>query len=192
LELKKVPKLGPKAFEQAAGFLRVRDAKNPLDNSAVHPEAYPVVEKMAKDSSVSVEELIGNKNIRSGIEIQKYISDAIGLPTLQDIMAELEKPGRDPRAQLEEFSFANVHSIEDLSIGMIVPGIVTNITAFGCFVDIGVHQDGLIHISQLANKFIQNPNEIVSLNQKISVKIIELDVKRKRISLSSKDVPQNF
>lgn len=191
-ELKKVPKLGPKAFEQAAGFLRVRDAKNPLDNSAVHPEAYPVVEKMAKDSSVSVEELIGNKNIRSGIEIQKYISDAIGLPTLQDIMAELEKPGRDPRAQLEEFSFANVHSIEDLSIGMIVPGIVTNITAFGCFVDIGVHQDGLIHISQLANKFIQNPNEIVSLNQKISVKIIELDVKRKRISLSSKDVPQNF
>lgn len=190
IELKKVSKIGPKAFEQAAGFLRIRDSKNPLDNSAVHPECYYVVEKMAKDLNISVSELITNKSLQSKIILQNYITETVGIPTLQDIKVELEKPGRDPREQLEEFTFANVHSLQDLTVGMIVPGIVTNITAFGCFVDIGVHQDGLIHISQLANKFIQNPNEVVRLNQKIWVKIIELDIQRKRIALSSKDVPQ--
>ncbi|MEY5042484.1 MAG: hypothetical protein RLZZ414_2048, partial [Bacteroidota bacterium] len=172
------------------GFLRIRDSKNPLDNSAVHPECYYVVEKMAKDLNISVSELITNKSLQSKIILQNYITETVGIPTLQDIKVELEKPGRDPREQLEEFTFANVHSLQDLTVGMIVPGIVTNITAFGCFVDIGVHQDGLIHISQLANKFIQNPNEVVRLNQKIWVKIIELDIQRKRIALSSKDVPQ--
>ncbi len=190
IELKKVSKIGPKAFEQAAGFLRIRDSKNPLDNSAIHPECYYVVEKMAKDLNISVSELITNKSLQSKIILQNYITETVGIPTLQDIKVELEKPGRDPREQLEEFTFANVHSLQDLTVGMIVPGIVTNITAFGCFVDIGVHQDGLIHISQLANKFIQNPNEVVRLNQKIWVKIIELDIQRKRIALSSKDVPQ--
>jgi len=187
-ELKKVSKLGPKAFEQAAGFLRIRDSENPLDNSAVHPESYAIVQKIAQDKKISIQQLIHNKEIRTSIQLNDYVNEKIGLPTLQDIMQELEKPGRDPREKLEEFSFANVHSISDLSIGMVVPGIVTNITAFGCFVDIGVHQDGLIHISQLADKFIQNPNEVVSLHQKVMVKIIELDVPRKRISLSRKGI----
>lgn len=190
-DLKKVPKLGPKAFEQAAGFLRIRSSKNPLDNSAVHPEVYPIVKKMATDVGCTIPDLITNKQLRDKIILQNYVSNTIGLPTLQDILNELEKPGRDPRERLVEFNFANVHRIEDLTIDMIVPGIVTNITAFGCFVDIGVHQDGLIHISELANKYIQSPNEVVQLHQKIWIKIIALDIPRKRISLSSKAVPQN-
>lgn len=187
-ELKKVPRLGAKAFEQAAGFLRINGAKNPLDNSAVHPESYAVVQQMAKDLNVTVDQLIENASLRKSIELKKYVTATIGLPTLNDILSELEKPGRDPRAALEEFSFADVHKIEDLHQGMILPGIVTNITAFGCFVDIGVHQDGLVHISQLANKFVKDPNEVVTVHQKVKVKVTEVDANRKRIALSMKDV----
>jgi uncharacterized protein len=185
-ELKKVPRLGAKAFEQAAGFLRINGAINPLDNSAVHPESYAVVEKMAKDLGVTVNQLIENASLRKSIDLKKYVTAVVGLPTLTDILSELEKPGRDPRAALEEFSFADVHKIEDLHEGMVLPGIVTNITAFGCFVDIGVHQDGLVHISQLANKFVKDPNEVVTVHQKVKVKVMEVDANRKRIALSMK------
>lgn len=187
-ELKKVPRLGAKAFEQAAGFLRINGAKNPLDNSAVHPESYAVVEKMAKDLGVTVNKLIENGSLRKSIDLKKYVTASVGLPTLTDILNELEKPGRDPREALEEFTFADVHKIEDLHEGMILPGIVTNITAFGCFVDIGVHQDGLVHISQLANKFVKDPNEVVTVHQKVKVKVMEVDANRKRIALSMKEV----
>ncbi len=187
-QLKKVPRLGEKAFEQAAGFLRIHGAKNPLDNSAVHPETYAIVEQMAKDLNVSIAELMSNTALHSKIDLSKYVNAQIGLPTLTDIVNELAKPGRDPREQLEAFSFGDVNSIDDLKEGMILPGIVTNITAFGCFVDVGVHQDGLVHISQLTDRFIKDPNEVVKLNQKVKVKITEFDRDRKRIGLSMKGV----
>jgi protein Tex len=186
-ELKTVPRLGAKAFEQSAGFLRIHGAENPLDNSAVHPETYPIVQKMAKDLGVKVSELIGNEQIKSKIILKNYITEKVGLPTLNDILSELQKPGRDPREALEAFEFASdVHKIEDLREGMILPGIVTNITAFGCFVDVGVHQDGLIHVSQMANRFIKDPNEVVKVHQKVQVKVMEIDIARKRIGLSMK------
>lgn len=187
-QLKKVARLGEKAFEQAAGFLRIHGAKNPLDNSAVHPETYTIVEQMAKDLNVSIAELMSNTALHSKIDLSKYVNAQIGLPTLTDILNELAKPGRDPREQLEAFSFGDVNSIDDLAEGMILPGIVTNITAFGCFVDIGVHQDGLVHISQLTDRFIKDPNEVVKLNQKVSVKVTQLDKERKRIGLSMKGI----
>lgn len=187
-DLKKVARLGAKAFEQAAGFLRINGAKNPLDNSAVHPESYGIVERMAKDLKVSISQLIENQELRKSIDLKKYVTSTVGLPTLTDILKELEKPGRDPRKALEEFAFADVHKIEDLHVGMVLPGIVTNITAFGCFVDIGVHQDGLVHISQLANKFVKDPNEVVTVHQKVQVKVMEVEVNRKRIALSMKEV----
>lgn len=183
--LKKVPRFGAKAFQQAAGFLRIREAENPLDGSAVHPESYKVVEKMAKDLNCSVSDLIKNKELRQQIVLQKYITDKVGLPTLEDIMKELAKPGRDPRTQFEMFEFdKNVHTINDLKPGMVLPGIITNITNFGCFVDIGVHQDGLIHISRLSDHRISDPNEVVNLNQKVMVKVEGVEVERKRISLA--------
>jgi protein Tex len=187
-ELKKVARLGDKAFEQSAGFLRIHGAKNPLDNSGVHPERYELVNLIAKDCKVSVQELIDNDSIRKSIDLKKYCNEFIGMPTLKDIMDELDKPGRDPREQLESFEFGNVHKIEDLSVGMTLPGIVTNITAFGCFVDVGVHQDGLLHISNMVNRFIKDPNEVVTVHQKVKVKVIELDIPRKRIGLSMKEV----
>jgi uncharacterized protein len=189
-QLKKVPRLGEKAFEQAAGFLRIHGAKNPLDNSGVHPETYAIVEQMAKDLKVGVNDLITNDTLRNTIDLQKYSTEQIGLPTLTDIVNELAKPGRDPREPLEAFSFGNVNNIDDLHEGMTLPGIVTNITAFGCFVDIGVHQDGLVHISQMTDKFIKSPNDVVKLNQHINVKVTEVDKARKRIGLSMKGIVQ--
>lgn len=186
-QLKKVPRLGPAAFQQCAGFLRIPGAKNPLDNSAVHPESYGVVELMAKDQHCNVDDLINNKEKRSEIDIRHYVTDTIGLPTLTDIMKELEKPGRDPRQQIEEFEFdASVQTMEDLHEGMELPGIVTNITNFGAFVDIGVHQDGLVHISQLADKYVSDPTQVVRLHQHVRVRVIEVDLRRHRISLSMK------
>lgn len=188
-QLKKVPRLGPSAFVQCAGFMRIPDAKNPLDNSAVHPESYPIVEKMAKDAGCKVQELINNSERLRQIDLKQYVTNDIGLPTLTDIIQELEKPGLDPRAEIEEFSFdENVHSIDDLHVGMVLPGIITNITKFGAFVDIGVHQDGLVHISQLANKFVSDAGEVVKLHQHVQVKVIEIDNRRNRISLSMKEV----
>lgn len=188
-QLKKVPRLGPAAFEQCAGFLRVDGAKNPLDNSAVHPERYAVVENMAKDLGCSVGELIGsNEKIRQ-IPLEKYVTAEVGMPTLNDIVAELEKPGRDPREDLEEFAFdERVHTVADLVPGMLLPGIVTNITKFGAFVDVGVHQDGLVYVSQLANRFVADPAEVVRLHQHVQVKVVEVDTKRNRISLTMKGV----
>ncbi len=184
-KLKKVPRFGDKAFEQAAGFLRIRDAKNPLDNSAVHPESYEIVEKMAKFLNTDIKELIENKEIRTKIKPEQFVSGNFGLPTITDILKELEKPGRDPRTKFDFFEFdRNVNSIDDLIPGMTLPGIVTNITAFGAFVDMGVHQDGLIHLSQMADRYISDPNEIVKLNQKVDVKVLEVDKVRKRIQLS--------
>ena len=184
-QLKKVPRLGPSAFEQCAGFLRIPGAKNPLDNSAVHPESYAIVAQMAKDSGCTIDELISDRTKRNQINIQRYVTDTVGLPTLNDIMNELEKPGRDPREQIEEFEFdPNVTSIDDLTEGMILPGIVTNITNFGAFVDIGVHQDGLVHISQLANKYVRDPNEVVHLHQHVRVMVKEIDYRRNRIALT--------
>ena len=185
--LKKVPRLGPSAFQQCAGFLRIPGAKNPLDNSAVHPESYAIVEKMAKDQSCSVADLISNKDKREAIDIKRYVTDDIGIPTLTDIIKELEKPGRDPREQIEEFEFdSRVNTVDDLIEGMELPGIVTNITNFGAFVDIGVHQDGLVHISQMANRRIAHPTDVVKLHQHIRVRVIEVDRRRNRISLSMK------
>jgi protein Tex len=189
-DLKKVPRLGPKAFEQAAGFLRIRGAQNPLDASAVHPESYPVVEAMAKDVGSTVKDLVTNVDLRKKIDLSRYMTDTVGLPTLNDIMGELAKPGRDPREQFETFAFADgVAKIEDVRPGMKLPGIITNITAFGAFVDIGVHQDGLVHISQLANRFVKNPNDVVKVYQKVTATVLEVDMVRKRISLSMKDQP---
>jgi uncharacterized protein len=186
-QLLKVPRLGAKAYEQAAGFLRIDQAKNPLDNSAVHPEQYNLVEKMAKDVGSTVPELIQKPELRKQIQLNKYVNDQVGLMTLQDIMKELEKPSRDPRSQKEVFEFdSRVRTVEDLREGMLLPGIVTNITAFGAFVDIGVKQDGLVHVSQLANRFVKDPNEVVKLQQVVQVKVTEVDLQRKRIALSMK------
>lgn len=186
-QLLKVPRLGPSAYQQCAGFLRIRDGKNPLDNSAVHPESYSIVEQMAKDQGCSVSDLINNKDKRDAIQLTKYVTPDVGMPTLTDILAELEKPGRDPREQLEAFEFdKNVSTIDDLVEGMILPGIVTNITNFGAFVDIGVHQDGLVHISQMANRRIAHPLDVVKLHQHVTVRVIEVDHRRHRISLSMK------
>lgn len=187
-ELKKVPLMGPKTFEQCAGFLRIPNAMNPLDNSSVHPERYEVVEQMAKDVQASLEELIKKSELRKQINRRKYISETVGEFTIDDILKELEKPGRDPRATIEEFRFdETIKSIEDVKPGMIVPGIITNITNFGAFVDIGVKQDGLVHVSQLSNKFVSDPNEVVKLQQKVTVTVTEVDVARKRIALSMKE-----
>ena len=186
--LKKVPRFGEKAFEQAAGFLRIHGAGNPLDESAVHPESYHVVEMMAKHLGSKIPELIKNETLRKQIQLRDFISEKIGLPTLQDIMQELAKPGRDPREQFETFEFdQSINSINDVTVGMRVPGVVTNITKFGCFVDIGVHADGLVHISQLANRYVENPNDVVKLNQKVWVKVTEIDLARKRISLTMRE-----
>jgi uncharacterized protein len=187
-ELHKVPRLGPKAFEQAAGFLRLRDGANPLDGSAVHPESYPLVDRMAADLGCSVEQLMRDEKVRKRLVLQSYVTATVGLPTLQDILAELAKPGRDPRRQFEAFSFAEgVEKFDDLRVGMKLPGVVTNITAFGAFVDIGVHQDGLVHISQLADRFVKNPAEVVRLQQQVLVTVLEVDLQRKRIALSLKN-----
>ncbi len=184
-QLKKVPRLGPAAFQQCAGFLRIPNAKNPLDNSAVHPESYHVVEQMAKDQHCSVSDLISDASKRSKIDIKKYVTEEVGLPTLTDIMKELEKPGRDPREQIEEFEFdSSVQCVEDLHEGMELPGIVTNITNFGAFVDIGVHQDGLVHVSQLADRYVSDPTQVVRLHQHVRVRVIGVDLRRQRISLS--------
>jgi len=186
-ELRKVSRLGSKAFEQAAGFLRIRDGENPLDRSAVHPESYPIVHAMAKDLGDSVLDLMSNEELRKKIDLGQYVSDKVGLPTLNDILLELSKPGRDPREQFEAFRFSEgVEKIEDLKPGMKLPGIVTNITAFGVFVDIGVHQDGLVHISELSNRFVKNPAEVVKLHQKVLVTVLDVDSGRSRISLSMK------
>ena len=190
-ELKKVARLGPKAFEQAAGFLRIRDAKNPLDASAVHPERYDIVQRMAKDLDCTVANLIRDPNLRQRINLDNYVTEEVGRPTLNDILDELAKPGRDPRKQFESFSFQEgVAKIDDLKPGMKLPGIVTNVTAFGAFVDIGVHQDGLVHISQLADRFVQDPAEVVKVQQKVHVTVMEVDAERKRIGLSMRASPE--
>ena len=187
VQLKKVPRLGPAAFQQCAGFLRIPDAKNPLDNSAVHPESYHVVEQMAKDQRCTVSDLIKHQDMREGIDIKRYVTAETGLPTLTDIMKELEKPGRDPREQIEEFEFdKSIQSIDDLHEGMVLPGIVTNITNFGAFVDIGVHQDGLVHVSQLADRYVSDPTQVVRLHQHVQVRVTAVDLRRQRISLSMK------
>ncbi len=187
-ELLKVKRMGEKAFEQSAGFLRIRNAENPLDSSAVHPESYHVVEKMSKDIGVDVKELITNESKRKEIKLEKYVSPSTGLPTLKDIIDELAKPGRDPRSKIQVFSFADIHSIEDVKEGMVVPGIVTNITKFGAFVDIGIKQDGLVHISNMSKNYITDPSTVVKLHQHIQVKIIAVDIERRRIQLSMKNV----
>ncbi len=189
-ELLKVKRFGDKAFEQAAGFLRIRNATNPLDRSAVHPESYTIVEKMAKTLNCTISDLIEKKELRTKINPRDFVTQTAGLPTITDILKELARPGRDPREQFDLFEFDNsINSIEDLKPGMILNGIITNITAFGAFVDIGVHQDGLVHVSQMANKFVRDPNEVVKLTMKVRVKVMEVDAARKRISLSMKDVP---
>jgi len=186
--LKKVKRFGDKVFEQAAGFIRIQNAENPLDNSAVHPERYKIVQQMAKDENCTIKELIENPAKRKNIRLEKYITNDVGLPTLTDILNELEKPGRDPRSEITMFTFdRNINTISDLEVGKKYPGIITNITAFGAFVDIGVHQDGLLHISNLANEFISDPNEVVKLNQQVIVKVLEVDAARKRINLSMKE-----
>jgi uncharacterized protein len=190
--LKKVPRMGEKVFEQAAGFLRIKNAKNPLDNSAVHPESYGIVESMAKDINSSIDQMISDANLRKSIKIDRYISEKVGLPTLKDIMDELEKPGRDPRKSFELMEFdENVQSMDDLKVGMILNGIVTNVTNFGAFIDIGVHQDGLVHKSHLADRFIENPGDFVKVQQKVKVTVTNVDIERKRISLSMKSDPFN-
>ena len=188
-QLKKVPRLGPSAFQQCAGFLRIPNAKNPLDNSAVHPESYHIVEQMARDNGCTVGELITNEQKRKQVQMERYVTSEVGIPTLTDIMHELEKPGRDPRQQLEAFEFdPNVKEVDDLVEGMVLPGIVTNITNFGAFVDIGVHQDGLVHVSQMANRYVKDPNEVVHLHQHVQVRVIDVDRRRNRISLSMKGI----
>jgi len=184
-ELLKVPRIGAKAFEQSAGFLRIPNAKNPLDNTAVHPERYALVEEMAKNSDCTVKELIENKGIRKNLILENYISENVGLPTLKDIMEELDKPGLDPRDKIEIFEFdKSIHKIEDVREGMILNGIVTNITAFGCFVDIGVKENGLVHVSQMADKFISDPSTVVTIHQHVQVRVLSVDLERKRIQLS--------
>ncbi|MCI7017359.1 MAG: RNA-binding transcriptional accessory protein [Prevotella sp.] len=188
-QLMKVPRLGASAYQQCAGFLRISGAKNPLDNSAVHPESYKIVETMARDNKCTVAQLIADASLRKSIDLKRYVTESVGMPTLTDIMKELEKPGRDPREQIEEFEFAaGIESINDLSVGMVLPGIVTNITQFGAFVDIGVHQDGLVHISQLADKYVSSPADVVKLHQHVMVKVTEVDTRRNRISLTMRGV----
>jgi uncharacterized protein len=187
-ELKKVKRMGPKAFEQAAGFLRIRGGKNPLDASAVHPESYPVVEAMARDLACSVRDLLDDEGLRQQIDLSAYVTEKVGMPTLTDIMDELAKPGRDPRKQFESLGFAEgITQISDLRPGMRIPGVVTNVTAFGAFVDIGVHQDGLVHISQLAKHFVKDPGQVVRVNQRVMVTVLDVELERNRISLSMKD-----
>ena len=179
--------MGAKAFEQCAGFLRVRDGRNPLDNTSVHPERYALVKQIAADLDCSVKELISDAGKRKEVKLDRYVSEEVGIPTLKDIMKELEKPGLDPRGEAQAFEFAKgVNKISDLNIGMILPGIVTNITNFGAFVDVGVKQDGLVHISEMADRYIDNPNEVVKLQQKVQVKVIDVDINRSRIQLSIK------
>ncbi|MCD6296808.1 MAG: helix-hairpin-helix domain-containing protein, partial [Deltaproteobacteria bacterium] len=191
-ELKKVPRLGPKAFEQAAGFLRIRGGNDPLDSSAVHPESYGIVKTMAKDIGLKVTDFLDSDVLRKKIDLNKYVTDKVGMPTLTDILSELAKPGRDSRDRFEVFKFMQgIEKIDDVRPGMSLPGVVTNVTAFGAFVDVGVHQDGLVHISQLANRFIKNPNEVVKVHQHVTVKVLDVDLVRKRISLSMKDVTFN-
>jgi uncharacterized protein len=188
-ELMKVPRMGAKSFEQSAGFLRIPGAKNPLDNSAVHPESYHIVERMAKDVGCTVQELISSKEKRDNIQLDKYVSQEVGMPTLRDIMAELEKPGRDPRSNIEVFSFDDtIRTIDDLKPGMVLPGIVTNITNFGCFVDIGIKENGLIHVSEMSDSYVSDPTTIVSIHQQLKVKVKSVDIERKRIALSLKDI----
>lgn len=187
-DLKKVPRLGDKAFEQCAGFLRIRNADNPLDNTAVHPERYALVEQIAQDLGCTVAQLVADRNLRQKIDLQRYVKGDVGLPTLQDILREIEKPGLDPRGTAQPFEFGNVRGIEDLSPGMVLPGIVTNITNFGAFVDIGVKASGLVHVSQLTDKFVKNPADVVRLNQQIMVRVLEVDLERKRVALSMRGV----
>jgi uncharacterized protein len=187
--LKKVPRLGPKAFEQAAGFLRLRESANPLDASAVHPERYEIVEKMAADLGCSVKDLVNDAGLRAKIDISKYVSEGVGEPTLKDILAELAKPGRDPRKQFEAFTFGDVQKIGDLVPGQKLPGIVTNVAAFGAFVDIGVHQDGLVHISELCDKYVQDAASVVKVGQRVNVTVMDIDLPRNRIALSMKSNP---
>jgi uncharacterized protein len=188
-QLLKVPKLGVKAFEQAAGFLRIENGANPLDNSAVHPESYPIIERMAKDVGATVKDLVQKAELRKELDPARYVSDTVGLPTLKDILQELEKPSRDPRTPVKKFEFdSSVRKPEDLRVGMILPGIVTNITAFGAFIDVGVKQDGLVHLSQMADRYVKDPNEIVKLQQAVTVKVTEVDLGRKRIALSMKGI----
>lgn len=188
-DLKKVPRLGEKAFEQCAGFLRIPNGSNPLDNSAVHPESYPVVEKMAADLHCTVGELMKRKELKQQIRLEQYQTDQIGMPTLQDIMKELDKPGRDPRSEIQEFSFnPDIHTIDDLQEGMILPGIVTNITNFGCFVDVGIKENGLVHISELADRFVSNPADVVSIHQHVQVRVLSINTTRKRVQLSMKGI----
>jgi len=183
-QLLKVPKMGNKTFEQCAGFLRIPDGENPLDNSAVHPESYRIVEKMAKDLKTDIEKLIKNKELIQKIDLKSYVTTDIGLPTLTDILLELEKPGRDPRSSVKVFEFdPNIKKIEDLISGMELPGIVTNITNFGAFIDIGIKENGLVHISQMADRYISNPAEVVSLHQHVKVRVLEVDMVRKRVQL---------
>jgi len=189
-ELRAVPRLGPKAYEQAAGFLRIREGVQPLDGSAVHPESYPLVDVMARDLNCTVPDLLRDAGLRQKVQLARYVTASVGLPTLTDILAELARPGRDPRRQFEAFAFqAGVEKMEDLKPGMKLPGIVTNVTAFGAFVDIGVHQDGLVHVSQLADRFVKDPAEVVKVHQKVLVTVVEVDLPRKRIALSMKAVP---
>lgn len=189
-DLLKVPRLGPKAFEQSAGFLRIHNGDNPLDGTAVHPESYPIVEKMAEDCGVGIRELMNNEDLLRKLDLKKYISEGAGIGTLKDIMAELSRPGRDPREKFDAFSFAaEIKKMEDLRAGMKLPGIVTNVTAFGAFVDIGVHQDGLVHISQLRDSYVRNPTEVVKVRQKVTVEVLDVDLERKRISLSMRHQP---
>lgn len=188
-ELLKVPRMGEKAFEQSAGFLRIQGGKNPLDNSAVHPESYPIVEQMAKDLKCTVAELISNKELKKRLDLKKYVTDKVGMPTLLDIMEELDKPGRDPRQTIQVFSFdPTVKTIEDLKAGQVLPGIVTNITNFGCFVDVGIKENGLVHISELADRFVSDPTEVVSIHQHVKVKVLSVDLNRKRVQLTMKGI----
>jgi uncharacterized protein len=189
-ELLNVKRMGAKAFEQSAGFLRIRNAENPLDSSAVHPESYHVVEKMSQNLGCDIRELMTDENKRKEIDLKKYITDSVGLPTLKDIMEELAKPGRDPRSRIKEFRFADIHTMEDLTPGMVVPGIVTNITKFGAFVDIGIKQDGLVHISNMSNTYIKDPSSVVKLQQHVMVQVLDVDIDRKRIQLSMKNIPK--
>ncbi len=189
-ELMKVPRLGDKAFEQCAGFLRIKDAENPLDSSSVHPEAYDLVVQMAKDKNVNLSAMIGNETIIKEINAKQYINDQFGELTIKDILKELQKPGLDPRSEAQQFEFANIFKMEDVAVGMIVPGVVTNLTRFGAFIDIGVKQDGLVHVSEMAHKYIADPNEVVKLNQQVKVKVLEVDIARKRINLSIKQAQE--
>jgi uncharacterized protein len=189
-QLLKVPRLGGKAFEQCAGFLRIPEGENPLDKSGVHPEAYAVVEKMATDFNLDVKALVGNETVLKQVDAKKYVTETVGELTIRDILAELQKPGLDPRSEVQQFEFAAIYKIEDVTVGMVVPGVVTNITRFGAFVDIGVKQDGLVHVSEISHKFIDDPNELLKLNQHVTVKVTEVDIARKRIALSIKQTQE--